>query len=258
MKPITQIWILPVLLIVLCMFSSCTDYFYTRPQPVDGKNMAVFPKQVLGSWYDIDDNSTISVLMIGKQRVDIYNQDSEKIVRGYRFQEDTQQHRGYHAWYTLQYDSLNSKTDTLQRYIERNGLLFKVNDKKMLEKGYPYTQDHDTLIMHKSDTIRFDLGGNAILREISSDLYVLNVNSNLTGDESGNWWRLYIFGLNNDGTLSTYAHEDKILKLPEMFYQQPDLQYGKTYYFDPYWTKADLLRLIQNGYFEKENALVRK
>ena len=245
-------WI-AVLLIMLCTFSSCTSYFYSRPQPVDGKDIRSFPKKYRHIWVDEDGTR----LLITKDHLEISLPDSQRVVRGYRINDRSGLQPDYLCEHTLRFDSLENKYDTILNYIVRGSVLYEVDAEGELGKGRTFRMDHDTMFAERTDTISIDMGQNAFLRQIDKDRYVLNIRASITG-QSSNWWTFFIFGMDKDGTLATYGHAEKTLRLPEMFYRPPSGKYAGDYYFDAYWTKDDMARMIREGYFEKESNLKRQ
>ncbi len=244
-------WI-AVLLIMLCTFSSCTSYFFVRPQPVDAKDIRTFPAAYRHSW--LDEDST--VINIHKSDLELNIREGQTFVRGFQSRDQN----GYRPYGIYQYrivpDLSGNGNDTVTNFIERGGMIYEIGEDGELSRGRTYLTDHDTLTAGPGDTIRIDLGRNAFLRKIGKDLYALNIKASVTGQNS-NWWTLYIFGMDKDGTLATYGHAGKTQQLPEMFYKPSSGKRSDAYYFDANWTRADMTRMISEGYFEKESNLKR-
>lgn len=58
---------------LIILSASCSTYYFSQPQPVDGKNIYEFPQTFIGHWMDADDTvNRIADL----QPVSIFNYDS--------------------------------------------------------------------------------------------------------------------------------------------------------------------------------------
>jgi len=275
-------------IVAVILFSSCSFYNFSQPQPYDQKNLYQFPDCFLGKWVDTDTftsdieftvplnqksglqsaNNTVRFhqtspsqddgeegYYINKKYVLIIIKEEEKLVK--EAWPKYQPGKGFshlpvniYSFQKIQYDSLNKPVDTVDRYIVRGKLIFEKNENGYLGRGYAYKMINDTTVINKLDSITIDLGQNAFLRKLTDSIYVFNFHrASLFGDEGGAWWNVII--LQSKGKKQFYQWEcnSNTANLSCMFYARPSK--SNEFYFDCRWSTADMLTLMNKNYFDK-------
>jgi hypothetical protein len=248
-------WLAGILNIVF--FSSCTEYYFSRPQPIDKKNIHVFPKELRGKW-TANDESGDEWFEAGKNYGMYIVSNERRVVAGAWPRVDDS---GifiyplpyYNTFQTIKYDSLKKPIDTIPNYIIHGDLIFEKANDGRLENGCRYFFTNDTIHITGNDTIRVELGQNAFLRKLNQNFYVLNIRNYIMGKDN-DWWQLTILQINDDRSITMLAPSGKLGTLPFLIYGNHTGDY--VFYFDPGWSSADLLKLIGEGYFQKSNELV--
>lgn len=142
------------------------------------------------------------------------------------------------------YDSMRQPVDTVDQFIFRNAKMYDVDQDGIMSTGRAYWPDRDTFIMKSIDTLFFDLGNNAMLRQLNDRFYVLNIRGGVAF-ERNNWWQIYIIEKKADNIFSTWECSRKTKELPSLIYLYQD----HTFYFNATWTAADIIQMMSNGYF---------
>ena len=166
--------------------------------------------------------------------------------------------QGFGRLYEIQYDSLNRPVDTVSKYIISGNKIYKKESDHFLLRGYDYTREKDTITILKKDSFYIDLGQNAFLRKLTENLYVLNINNRVLGLDGGGgemnqWWTLYVLEITGDGKINRWQCNNKASELPCMFFDRTSQ--SDQLYFDCRWSTAEMLRLMKEGYFEKNQVL---
>ncbi len=249
--------LLPGLLLLFCLsiiLYSCDNYNFSQPLPVDQKNIYQFPKNFRGDWQE--DESAVSIY-ISKTHIDFFTKDSEKIIDGaWPRLNDTGGYVypsvAYNTLKTIRYDSLKRPVDTISNYLVRDNYAYPVNDKQLLEKGYPCQVDNDTIIVLKDDKVSIDLGQNAFLRKLNKKFYVLNLHIKPRLLDENGWWWLVIIEIKEKQSLNLWYCTSKMLEQPSLLYE-----YRNENYFDSKWKTADMIRLMKEGSFSMENKFIK-
>ena len=199
-------------LIICMMLSSCNDYYFNKPQPVDSKNTYTTPKKLRGTWYT-DDNK-LSTLTIGK---DFYT-TIEK----------------------LQLKESKTKLDSDTNTYFIGNKIYYLEDSK-LKGGFDYVIKDDSVIVEylviKSD----ELGQNAFLRKFNYG-YILN----LKHEEMINWWNIRFIDTRNKEGVIIREIDNEDLYINDNF---TILHEDFNEYLIANWTKYDFQNFIDNGGF---------
>jgi hypothetical protein len=266
---------------------SCDAYNFSGPQPEDQQNIYVFPDEMLGTWkeepYTTDIDFSVPINNNGGDKyilpgVNLSNEDSnfyvitrhhvsfntsteERVVKGAwprlingKERLYPQPYTGYwNHLQTINYDSLNRPVDTADNYILYGNRIFEKTKDRLLETGYPYYEEEDTIVILKKDTIYIDLGRYAFLRKLTDSLYAFNIKKGYLGESDQNWWMLMLIEITADNKLVQWEPSGKSGELGCMFYDRP----GKSdyFYFDCHWRTAEVLQLKTTGYFSKSATL---
>jgi hypothetical protein len=142
------------------------------------------------------------------------------------------------------YDSLRQPVDTVDHYIFRNSKMYDIEYDGTMSTGRTYWQEQDTFIMQSVDTLYFDLGKNAVLRQLNDRFYAVNFRGSIIGERT-NWWQVYIIEKKAEHSFSTWECSRKTKELPSVIYLYQD----HTFYFNATWTAVELLQLMKDGYF---------
>ena len=277
--------------VVSMLLASCDAYNFSKPQPFDRENIYVFPDEMLGKWKEdtfttdidfsvplnkssgdqfIDNTQSLpadddaGLYIITKLYVSLIFTSSEKIVKGAWPQltngNELLYPDRYFSYYkvmqTISYDSLKQPVDTTDNYIVYRHKIYEKTQDRLLEKGYSYYSNGDTIVVLKRDTLTIDLGQNAFLRKLGDSLYVLNIKKGILSDEMDPaWWRVILLQKTADDKIVQWEPFSKTGQLGCMFYERPSK--SDYLYFDCQWSSAELLRLKAEGYFEKGSTLIR-
>lgn len=239
------------LLTILMLMSGCESDFIARPVPVDAPDETRFPKRMQGNWMN-DDSLTIEirntfVRVIVTEHVNVLK-GNNKVTNL-----DQKQDILYTPFYTINTDAAGRTTDTAFHYKIHGQRIFHIGEYGGLEAGYPFTSSGDTIRINKSDTIRYDLGVNARLRMAGPDLYILCLNGST--DQQSGWWTIYPFQVNRKDSMTLYDLSDKFRSLPDMFHYSGTKDHGGSWYYDPYWTRDDIMRFLNEDYFNVSSGI---
>lgn len=286
-------WLLLPAVVVSMLLASCDAYNFSRPQPADRENIYVFPDEMLGKWKEdtfttgidfsvplnnnngdkyIDhtqpgreqNDEEAGAYIITKHYVSLIFNSGEKIVKGAwpqltngnEFRYPDRYNSYYKVMQTISYDSLKHPVDTTDNYIVYRHKIYEKTQDRLLEKGYSYYSNGDTIVVLKKDTLTIDLGQNAFLRKLDDSLYVLNIKKGVLSDEMDPaWWRVILLQKTADDKIVQWEPFSKTGQLGCMFYERPSKSYY--FYFDCQWSAAELLRLKAEGYFTNGATLMR-
>jgi hypothetical protein len=251
-----------ILVFISAMLNSCDSFHYRQPLPEDAKNIYEFPKEFLGHWIFKNEEDK-DQYFVDKKYILFISNDTEKIVKGFWPKINEKGNyifpNGYNEFSTIEYDSLNKPVDTLNNFLLRGDYIYEYENKRYLSKGYPWHQQHDTIIAIENDTFCIDLGQNAFLRQVDKNLYALNIRNRILGfndEEFDDWWHLTLLKINRNRTVEIWGEESSKMKgLACMF--QAGNPFQDYYYSDCMWTKTDMLKMFKDGYFEISNDLIR-
>jgi hypothetical protein len=235
------------------IFTSCDSYNFSDPQPIDKKNIVVFPPAFRGKWTVKDDND---FFYIGKQNVTMHRNESVKIVRGAWPRLNNQGNfiqlpPSYKSFYTIRYDSLKFPVDTIMNYLLDRIDIYEVNEDGKLGKANHYHLEKDTFMLYKNELTTVDLGKNAFLRKLNDEYYVFNMNCIILGEDKP-WWQIIVVQVKAGRKLVLWDCTDKLKRDPAMFYRASGTG---NYYFNCHWTTPDIFRLIREGKFSRSSML---
>lgn len=146
------------------------------------------------------------------------------------------------------YDSLRQPVDTADQFIFRNTKMYKIDHGGIMSTGKSFWLEQDTFFMRLIDTFYFDIGNNAVLRQLNDRFFVMNIRGDLIGERT-NWWQLYIIEKKADNVFSTWECSRRTKGLPSLIYLYQD----HTFYFNVAWTAVEILQLMKDGYFVETN-----
>lgn len=260
-------WQFISLIAPLFLFSSCDSFNFSHPQPYDKENIYQFPDEFLGKWRETDTTSNdgekeitepsedSSYYYIDRNYVLFVIYEKKKVLAGEWPKLNDKNEwvyppEGFGRLNEIRYDSLNNPVDTTGKYVFSNNKIYEIGGNRFLYPGHNYTRIKDTITILETDSVYVDLGQNAFLRKLSDSLYVLNINnSTLSIEELDNWWRLIILEMKADGKLWQWECNGKTGELTCMFYDRPSK--SDIFYFDCQWSSKEILRLMREGYFDK-------
>ncbi|MBL0340853.1 MAG: hypothetical protein IPP71_07970 [Bacteroidetes bacterium] len=200
-------------LVVICfLFASCHSFYFTKPQPVDGRNIYKLPHKYRGQWTGEGDTIILS--------------------------------KHYYSYTSSHNDSIpktEADTSATIKIIDSLVYLFDENAEPDLIGAYPYTIKNDTVFYERHESLKIFFGSEAFFRKVH-DGYILN-----TITESKRWWTCsYISKKQNSDIVITILNNDMVAKIP-----QNNFYYNSEYshYLNVSWTKNELNKLIAEGYF---------
>lgn len=249
------------LLAVSFLFYSCDTYNFSQPQPSDKANIYEFPKDYRGSWLSTDTSEKDAHLEyhIHKNNVLFISHSREAIVRGAWPKIDSKGEFVYppglmFSLESVNYDSLKKPIDTSENYLFKNKKIYEL-DNTGLSKGYDYKTEGDTIYLLRYDTTFIDLGLNAFLRKLNSNIYVFNIRNTVLGTENP-WWRIMLMEKNNNQSFRIWVCSSKKGAFPSTFHKH-HFDGSDIYYIDTSWSTADMLRMYNEGNFEIERELYK-
>jgi len=199
-------------LIICIMLSSCNNYYFNTPQPVDSKNTYTTPNKSRGTWYT-DDNK-LNTLTIGK---DFYTTIEKN------------------QWKESK-TKLELDTNT---YFIGNKIYYSEDSK--LKGEYDYVIKDDSVIVESIEIKRVELGQNAFLRKFDYG-YILN----LKHKEMNNWWNIrFIDTRNKEGVIIREIDNEDLNKNDNYTILHEEFDE----YLIANWTKHDFQNFIDNGGF---------
>ncbi len=241
----------------LSILTSCEGNHFANPLPVDSKDIYEVPTALRGTLIDYKDGSETFVL--DKNSITFPAKETTKIINGIWFHpRDTMSLADTAAWkkvndlpeyisrYSLKYDSTKKTTDTTENYILKGNKIYKILSDG-IDHGNFYTLTGDTIYM-THEPRKIILGTGAFLRKVTDDLYIINIRESELGIGTIHWWQIRLLKKSKDGTIIFYDWSDEIEKDSSLIYSKSDHNY-----FDSQWTKKDILKLINEGFFEARN-----
>jgi len=246
-----------VLVLSLAFLSSCEVYNFSKPQPVDAKNIYEFPTAWRGIWVHDGDS-----VIIGKNYFISTSFQTRKIKNGYWVEPLTKDQVASHdslgnlnrhkydgGLKKIVLDSSRNPVDTVEVFRLINGKIYEI-DKHHLSPGAPYTVSGDTLMTRENGSIVIHLGPGAFLRQISDQQYIVNVRNELifNEDEGLGWWQVVLAQITTEQELKFSTFDSEIETHPSLIYES-----GDSYYFEASWKKAELTELIKKGFFDDDS-----
>ncbi len=244
---------LPTLLLLIF---SCTTYHMEFPQPVDGKNLYLFPQSMRGTWVIADEKYPDDGFVIEKNKV-LLRMKAPKIYNGILDSLGTKKGEGLMH---IKYDDQNMPIDTIIDYILKNNRLYtweveKESGKSFLFPGFPVALKNDTIYALPENNFTlafFSLGPDAFLRRISSNQYILNIKqgnfmeSFFKSDGRG-WWQIVLLEITSDSHLLVSTPDFK-----KMTDDSNKVNCGSECYLTIEWTRQEIIQRIVNKNFPLE------
>jgi len=260
-----------ILIFFMVMATSCDNYNFLNPLPIDRKDMKTFPIDMQGEWIYLDSNKANSpsegsndsvILNIREKQIDYIVISHSKMVLG--------------AWpkissngkvetlkcncnpeIMVNTDSLDNPIDSSRNYLFTNGYLFAVENKNKLSQKLSYTRINDTFYVRRIDTLFLDLGPNMKLRSINDNWHALNIRKILL-EESSKWWHLTMINQNGKDSLTTYeAASESNFSNKELIKLISSPLDSDEIYFDANWNSKELFDYIKDNHFSKLLTLKR-
>jgi hypothetical protein len=242
---------------ILLLFSSCQVYYFSQPQPYDKPDLYRFPQAFKGEW---NSNNSDEVIIVEDNFIQIISPAStKKVTKGLWPQKDTSGNDVYpqNPFSLMQYDEVSKVHFRKDNYIIADTLIYEIKRNDNLVKGYPWRNDKDTICYDVQDTLYIDLGKNAFLRQIDTNMFALNIRSHLivNGDrqQDAGWWFVTILQLKKDGSIDCLANTEKTDSLSCMIHTGSNSKWIDNYFMNCQWSAATLKSLLNNGYFEVTN-----
>ncbi|MEO9966862.1 MAG: hypothetical protein ABJF11_13785 [Reichenbachiella sp.] len=195
---------------VMSIISSCSQHYFDRPQPIDARNIYVFPEEFRGIWTDGSDSIVVTKFYFA-------NIEYKNIALPYNNEDTTR--------YALFYDGKVYPYDSAQQ--------------KIMGTGYPYVVNNDSAYYQTREVLEAQLGRKAVLRAVG-DQYMLNVKSD------NQWWEIFLMSaLGNHKILVCYPNIDQL----EEQGINPVFSNSEEDFFEVEWSSEQLERLIQKKVF---------
>lgn len=212
-----QVRKLAVLGIAAILFASCTQVYFTEPQPPNTKSDALFPKEIRGTYILEEDTVHINIA-------------------SYRYPEEYS--KAIHT----------SELDTISGIRIEGNLVY--DDEIPIEEGIPYRILNDTLYYNTVLYVEQQLSENF---QIKQDGNFMVVNQK---EEDEEHWTVYLLKKRRNGNISIYTVGDFGDKIDKFFGITEFEKIGKrSYLVEP--TKKEFRKLIKKGLFVKSSDLVK-
>lgn len=235
----------------IMLFSSCSSYYFTHPQPVDAPSLTDFPVSMQGNWIT-DDNDKV---LVEPSAIGIIQQDTIRIMRGAwpivkgdQFEYPPERILPFS---TIRYREDRQPLDTTPDYLLHGQHIYAFTDSTKLDQGFHFIREGDLYTVYKLDTAMVDLGYNTQLRELGAGFYALNIRNQVIGEDN-RWWQLFILEQSAPDTLRIWYCTNGLTTDASMFYHAENI-----YYFNSTWDRSTLRNLLKKGYFEMCNVLRR-
>ena len=201
---------------------SCDNVYISAPQPVDSKNIYLFPKTYRGVW-----TCEADTIIIEKDYFK-YIEHSEKMV-------------------------LKHDMDSFSSYVLKDNKIYIIDkEQKEISEGFPYKLKNDTIYYQERIVMEIALAKKAFLRKVKKN-YILNFK------EGNQWWQVVIIRkdkigniiigkLDNDvvGKFSNYKHIYSF-----------KAKYDRFDFIEANWTKMELLEMINKSVFSDTLVILR-
>lgn len=206
--------IIIVIIGIIPIMTSCEHVYISTPQPVDSKNIYVFPKEYRGVW-TCEENTVI----IGK--------DFFKYIQN------------------LDFKVSKIEIDSSSSYVLKDNKLYIIDNRKMeLKGGFPYKLKNDTIYYQEPEVLEIALGKKAFLRKIKKN-YILN------NQKENQWWELILIKKDKKGNIIVEKLDIKDLDKFTNYRHIHSFKakYSRSDYIEANWTKKELLEMLNKGMF---------
>lgn len=211
-------------LIAICLtFVSCSDYYFSEPQPVDSANTLKVPKKYRGTWNIGDNNS---------------NEHAESLIIGESYYKLVDHYRAKESMANLELDSSIFFIDN-KVYVTEDG---------ELEGGYDYTIEGDSIIVDVKEIEIVEFGEKAFLRKIDYG-YILN----LQHEKMKDWWKIMFVDTRNPDRVLIRALTSEDLEKEE---RHRILHEDFSEYIVAQWSIEQIQKLIDNGGFSDTSVVL--
>lgn len=247
-------------------FSSCDNYYFSRPQPADRKDERSFPRAMHGRWIDVIDNeesgsdvilsdSLQTIYSIDRQRIWIFEASTVVLLDRMLTFEKTERERSMEesslpSLREQRYDSITGRMDTIDNFILHDDRIHPVEDDR-LGMGYPFMRRGDTIFFVRRDTTIMELGHHLKLRKASRNLYVLNFRDGVSKEARG-WWEVLLVRPSEQG-FDVFAAAKHMSSHPAIFHEARG-----THYMDLDIRADELEGMIRDSLFVMSMMLVEK
>ena len=198
----------------LPLIISCDNVYISTPQPVDSKNIYLFPREFRGVW-TCEENKVIIEKDYFK-----YAQNSE-------------------------YKVSKQEIDTSSSYVLKDNKIYIIdNEKWEISDGLPFKLEKDTIYYQLPEVTEIPLGKNAFLRKVKNN-YILNIK------QKNEWWELVLINKDKNGNIIAVRLDIKDLEKNKKFKNIHIFksENSRSDYIEANWTKRELLEMINKGVF---------
>ncbi|QNA42939.1 hypothetical protein [Lacibacter sediminis] len=242
---------------ILLLFSSCDVYYFSQPQPYDKPDLYHFPQTFRGEW--ISEHAD-EVIIIEENFIQIISPASaKKVIKGIWPQKDSSGENVYpqYPFSIMQYDEVSKAHFRKDNYVLADTLIYEIKNNAFLAKGYTWKDNRDTIWYEVKDSFYIDLGRNAFLRQIDTNMFVLNIRSHLISggvkQMHAGWWFVNILQLKKDGSIDYLTNSEKTDSLSCMIYESSSSERQDIFFMNCKWSAATIKTLLKTGYFDTTN-----
>lgn len=208
---------------VLPLMISCGEVFISTPQPVDSKNIYLFPRGYRGMW-----TCEADTVIVGKDYFKSIQYSDEKVSK--------------------------QEADTSSSYLLKDNKIYTINTKgeSRFKGGFPYKLKNDTIYFQESEVMEIALGKRAFLRRVKKN-YILNIK------QENQWWQVILIKKDEIGNIIVGELDmDDLEKYTNYKHIYTfEYRYLEDDYIEANWTKKELLEMINKGSFLDTLAILR-
>ena len=193
---------------------SCDKVYISTPQPIDSKNIYLFPGEFRGMW-----TNEAETIIIGKDYFK-YTQDNEASVS-------------------------KQELDTSSSYVLKDHKIYIIDkEERTISEGFPVKLENDSIYYKERGVYEIALGKRAFLRKVKKN-YILNFK------EENQWWQLKLIRKDKKGNIYV---EDLVESGINKFTNYKKIhsfkdEYSRFNYIEANWSKKELLDMINKGVF---------
>lgn len=248
------------------IFTSCDNYYFSRPQPADRKDERTFPRTLQGRWIDVSDNeesgtdviltdSLQTIYEIDRQRIWTFEASSVTLLDRTLTLKIAERERSGEgsplpSLREQRFDSSAGRIDTIDHFMLHGERIHPVEDGRLL-KGYPFKRRGDTISFTRRDTTCLELGHHVKLRKASRQLFVLNIRDGVSKEAIG-WWDV-LFIRPNGRALEVFGPGKGLNAHPAVFYKR-----NGNHYLNLDLRSDELDGMIRDSVFVQGMKLVRE
>lgn len=207
---------------VLVLLFSCDVILFEDPQPLSVKNQYEFPKEFIGTWYELEDGQQQQTLFINKYQVFWYENRNDVSI-------------------------LKKQVDTSSKYCIYNEKIYEINpyEELFLSQGFPYQIRNDSVFYEHKTINEVALSRINFIRKVDN-MYLLNMKN------ENQWYSILLCYINNNNHLIVRGISSKdiaYLNQEHILFQKYKGEGAIQLFTTQQFNKSTLLQFIHQGGF---------